>query len=356
MKSTLKKCVNYPLVEKMAYWIINNIMEFHGKIGKSRAIRLALSFHLMVSGTVFGFVMYSIGSILLIYYVNLIETAFQFGILLGTILGGAVIMLFSPLLTATSFSLTNSRTFFERNDPKSTVLEYRFVTKLLYVAIPLMIISSFIAFILSIPTMVDLTNKTIMLSRLIMIGVVTTSVMISVSGLMVFGIPFLRKDFRLYLAKHSLSLSMDTDNEIEKMRYVMFGLNSYDKYLKRTLKVQIKEIHTIFEKIISENSEKMNNIIKDLNTAFETDTFKPFRYLNTFCKSNDRDFLTKITRKEKFLDWTPFVAVIASFAISFIQSLPTITDLVQKGIEGLQNNPTQITNSTATLFLSYLKL
>lgn len=351
MKNFVVKKARYPLVESMAYAIIQNIMGYHGKIEKMNAIRLALSFHLLIGGPLFAFMMYFVGVIILTYYPDWLDGPYQFGILLGTIFGGLTLMFISPLLNLSIFSTITPKTFFERNNPKSTVIEYRFVTKILYGSIPLMIISSFIILILTTPSIFDQSDKIILFSKLIVLGIVTLSVMISISGLVTFGIPLLRKDFKLYLAKYSLALSLDIDDEIEKMQYVIFGLNTYNKYLKKILKLQIKNIDVIFKQIISEDSKKMNETIKDINITFTSNTFEPIRYFTKKFKISDNQFFTKITPKEKFIEWAPAMAITISFAFSFIQSLPTIIELFQKGIESIQNTSISITNSTSLLIL-----
>ncbi|MDW3680141.1 MAG: hypothetical protein QOA14_11330, partial [Nitrososphaeraceae archaeon] len=51
-----------------------------------------------------------------------------------------------------------------------------------------------------------------------------------------------RKRFRLYFAKGCLSIAKNSNDEVEKMEYLIKGLDSYNSYLKRHIKLEINEI------------------------------------------------------------------------------------------------------------------
>ena len=54
-----------------------------------------------------------------------------------------------------------------------------------------------------------------------------------------------RKRFRLYFAKGCLSISKNSNDEVEKMEFLIKGLNSYNSFLKRHIKLEINEINEI---------------------------------------------------------------------------------------------------------------
>jgi hypothetical protein len=62
-----------------------------------------------------------------------------------------------------------------------------------------------------------------------------------------------KKDFRYYYARGCFQVSKN-QSESEKMTYLIRAINSYNKYLKRNLKLQISDINRISSKIISDSA------------------------------------------------------------------------------------------------------
>jgi hypothetical protein len=75
----------------------------------------------------------------------------------------------------------------------------------------------------------------------------TILVVIGASSLLKMSCLFLRKEYRYYFAKGSFILTTKTDED-KKMKYLDLMLDSYNKYLQRTIKVRIKEIDKYISK------------------------------------------------------------------------------------------------------------
>jgi len=53
----------------------------------------------------------------------------------------------------------------------------------------------------------------------------------------------------VFVAKDCLSNAKNSNDEVEKMEYLIKGLNSYNSFLKRDIKLEINEIKKIYSKI-----------------------------------------------------------------------------------------------------------
>ena len=117
-------------------------------------------------------------------------------------------------------------------------------------------------------------------------------------------------------------MSKETD-ETNKMNYFIMALNSYNKYLKRNLKLHISNINNIYSKIISDSIVDKYELIKSISTAFESnDKLKPIKYISAFLDAkNTEQFLTKEPLGDKIKEWGTFLAVIIPIMISIIQLL-----------------------------------
>jgi len=76
----------------------------------------------------------------------------------------------------------------------------------------------------------------------------------------------------------------------EQMYYFDFGLHEYDKYLKRHLKHQIKNIDKIFSKASLLDNETRIKVIRSLYDSFKTenDKLKPLKHISSeLMKSED---------------------------------------------------------------------
>jgi hypothetical protein len=104
-----------------------------------------------------------------------------------------------------------------------------------------------------------------------------------------------RKEFRFYFAKASFKVISKKEDNVERIRYVIKGLNSYNKYLRRNLGLQIRDLKKIYSKIISDPTLDKYNPIEKLSIAFEDNNkLRTVKYLSELLGVTDTDqFLTK---------------------------------------------------------------
>ena len=119
---------------------------------------------------------------------------------------------------------------------------------------------------------------------------------------------------------------MEKNDDSEKMKYLIKALNSYNKYLRRSIGLQINEIKEIYSKILSEPSLYKNWIIKKLSIAFEDrDKFMTIKYLSDILSATDtKHFLTKESVGKKIADGAAILGTIVSTIAAVIGVLATI--------------------------------
>jgi hypothetical protein len=128
-----------------------------------------------------------------------------------------------------------------------------------------------------------------------------------------------RKRFRLYFAKGCLSITKSSNDEVEKMEYLIKGLDSYNLFLKRHIKLGINEIKKIYSRIATlpakEKSETVNRIINSFESG---DTLEPVRYLSSLHESKEL-FLAEESFEQKIKLQVTYAAGIIPIILTVIQ-------------------------------------
>jgi hypothetical protein len=134
--------------------------------------------------------------------------------------------------------------YFVKRGFESAVSEFDLVRKILYVAVPLLIFFRVIDFLkplfeqfVSDETISLFTQNIIFYSAR---GFLFLTVL---AGLLKMAFALSRKRFRLYFAKGCLSIVKNSNDEVEKMEFLIKGLNSYNSFLKRHIKLEINQIN-----------------------------------------------------------------------------------------------------------------
>jgi hypothetical protein len=160
--------------------------------------------------------------------------------------------------------------YFVKRGFESAVSEFELVRKILYLAVPLLIFFTVIDLLkplfeqfVSDEIVSTFTENIIFYSAR---GFLFLTVL---AGLLKMAFALSRKRFRLYFAKGCLSIAKNNDDEVEKMEYLIKGLNSHNSFLKRHIKLGVNEIKKIYSKITTlpakEKIETINKIIQSLN-------------------------------------------------------------------------------------------
>jgi len=75
----------------------------------------------------------------------------------------------------------------------------------------------------------------------------------------------IKKEFRFYLAKgYCIVASKKGESDLDRMKYLLSSLDSYNKYLLRKIKFGIKNINKIYSDIIIHTDEKKKDEIISL--------------------------------------------------------------------------------------------
>ena len=119
------------------------------------------------------------------------------------------------------------------------------------------------------------------------------------------------KHFKFYLARLSFRAMSRVEDEVERMKYLIDGLSFYNKYIRRTLRVQINDLKIIYSKIIADASVDKNRWMKELSQAFEdNDKLRPIRCLTGLFNITDPEhFLVKESVGKK---WEERITVIGA--------------------------------------------
>jgi hypothetical protein len=137
----------------------------------------------------------------------------------------------------------------------------------------------------------------------------------------------LRKEFRIYLAKTCFTTALDKGDTFKQMRYFDMGLQEYNKYLKRYLKHQVKDIDKVFSKVSLLDNDAKNEVICTLSNSFktetETDKLKPLKCISSeLMKSEDiESVLIPESLKSQLKTVGAFLAAAIPIVISIISLL-----------------------------------
>jgi hypothetical protein len=119
------------------------------------------------------------------------------------------------------------------------------------------------------------------------------------------------KHFKFYLARLSFRAMSRVEDDVERVKYLIDGLSFYNKYIRRSLRLQISDLKIIYSKIIADASVDKNRWMKELSQAFEdNDKLRPIRCLTGLFNITDPEhFLVKESVGKK---WEERITVIGA--------------------------------------------
>jgi hypothetical protein len=132
-------------------------------------------------------------------------------------------------------------------------------------------------------------------------------------------------DFKLSIAKQYCNIALKKNDEIEKAKYILYSLNWYNYYLRKTLDLQIKNKDKLLDNIIMNLNEK-TNLLENINDALNKNELELIKILiqensknSTSNEENTKEpFLTKFTYADKIKGLSNFIIPITTVAISII--------------------------------------
>lgn len=117
------------------------------------------------------------------------------------------------------------------------------------------------------------------------------------------------------MCKSNMSEEKD---ELEKMKYLQLLLESYNRYLKRNLKVGINNIDKIYSIIMAKDVVERNQIISLLCNTLEGDRLNLAKFLLTIHKIPDSEFYIKESYLQQLKPMGIALATAIPIIISFL--------------------------------------
>jgi hypothetical protein len=153
-----------------------------------------------------------------------------------------VVMLILYPLYPSAFSLEK---FFIRRNPKSAIIEYEMPKKIVYTLFPLFIF----AFVYLIGGTVKENPLRFVIKFLgdpivssLFVTIIDVTFFVVGSALLKIILLIARKEFRFYFAKVLFRVISKKEDESDEIRYLVKALNSYNKYIRRTLGLEINDL------------------------------------------------------------------------------------------------------------------
>lgn len=203
--------------------------------------------------------------------------------------------------------------------------EFEFVRKVLFVSIPILIIL----------TTTDQLFTYLQISRYLIsyylpfydfsFAILTSSMAVVIGALLRVSTQFIRKEFRFYLAKGYCIIALNKeDKDLDRIKYLISSLDSYNKYLLRKIKFGIKNINKIYSDIIiiiNSDVKKRDEVIKSICEYLNTgDRLRLATYLSTLYKVPDTEqFFVKESPIQKLRTIGAFLVAAIPIVISIVQ-------------------------------------
>lgn len=169
-------------------------------------------------------------------------------------------------------------------------------------------------------------------SVIIITPIVITSVILfygGISSLLMYGLFILKKDSKFYFAKTCFMSALNKKDILKQMYYFSIGLQEYNRYLKRQLKLQINDINKILSKASILDDDAKNHVIRSISNSFdsEIDKLKPLKCITSeLMKSEDAEsILIQETFKSQLKVVSAFLAASIPIVISIVTLYMKIT-------------------------------
>jgi hypothetical protein len=156
---------------------------------------------------------------------------------------------------------------FIQSEKETTINEYLFLSKIILIEIFIILIITVLYY--AIP--VSLKNQSIIIQAVLGDHFYWTQFTLSVTIYWIFFLllpTYVNRNFQFYLARMSMQVVADNSDKLEKFRYLIIALNSYNKYIKRNVKLEF-DTAKVYARIISRDDKK--EVLNQLLASFEVD-------------------------------------------------------------------------------------
>jgi hypothetical protein len=221
---------------------------------------------------------------------------------------------------------------------KDIVIEFEFIKKILWIAIPLTFIFYYIIPVQNLhflgipiprpPWDHDIGPYMAYVYRHLqpVIDVLSLLQLMTSAGLIKMAFLLARKEFTLDYARGCIQLLSKKKDEVEKMKYLMTGLSSYNKYIRKRLKVSIN-FFEIYSKIINSPTNERSSSIQQICTAFEGNKLEVISQLSTFFSLSKEQFLTEDSFRNKLQLWGTDIGWLVSAIIGIIGAIVSVVTI-----------------------------
>ncbi len=217
--------------------------------------------------------------------------------------------------------------FFSFWKPEDAITELKYIEKLAYIAIPVIIFINLVSYTAYFfPNVWDDILKeyfgNISFTRLFAINIIVNAFL---TTLLYFFIIFLSRSFRFYFAKTFIIVAQTKTDKLDKMKYYMDGIKTYNKFLSRNFRIRLDEpkiyssfftSYTIDEKLL-------------LSSFDERDQLHPIRWLKKFIRQND--LVIQDTNLQMIKDSIEFMLGVLPLVFTVLALiLPSYADILNK--------------------------
>lgn len=168
----------------------------------------------------------------------------------------------------------------EKTDYQNVAGEFEFVKKILFITIPILIIltisDQYFIYLQITSSLIKYFLPWYDLSLAIWVS----SIAVVIGALLRIGAQIANKEFRFYLAKGYCITALNKKGTLEKVKYMVLSLDSYNKYLLRKINFGIKNINKIYSDLIHAET-KQDETIKSVYDCLGDDRLKLANYLST---------------------------------------------------------------------------
>lgn len=212
--------------------------------------------------------------------------------------------------------------YFRRRRYENVITEYNVIKDLLFIAVPI-----FVFFTILNTVMLGFQSDFLQYIVTLMGGILLAGMIlvpltiIVIAGLTRIFLQVMKKDFRWYFAKGCFMTASQKEDDVEKMKYIILGLNAYNSFLRRYLKLEIEDLKKIYSRISSEPRSEKTKIIDSFCKAFESDKLQPLSNLMALLKISEPD---KLLAKQPFIHKIKEAAAFAAVVIPILISVITL--------------------------------
>jgi hypothetical protein len=244
----------------------------------------------------------------------------------------------SPFIYVIYSAFLNMEKYSRKKGSRNIVIEFELVKKLIIIYTSLLVLS--IILLLIIPEYFKLNIIDDYFSKRIgYIGMVPLSFffLIALGPLISSDIAiFLRiltligkSEFRFYYAKGCCELFSKDEDNITNMKYLNLLFNSYNKYLRRHTKFEIKDVHKISSSIMYADKVERSNIINSICISLDDNRLGLPRLLGTLCKVPENDLFVRESLLQQLKIVGTLLAAAITIVIYIIEIIPkVITEVI----------------------------